>query len=87
MHLRRNTGTDISTTEEDCAGWLLFWRSLTARCARWSGSRAGCDSDRRGVAAVQNPCTTNLSPEDSQEFMAVGHLASRSSCGIYCSSI
>lgn len=79
---REILGIDL-TTAEDGAGWLTFWRSLTARGlsggqaghqrrARRTGSRDRRHPARRDLAAPQNPLRNQPHGEDTQEFMAVG---------------
>lgn len=73
---REILGIDGSTAE-DGAGWLTFWRSLTARSC---------------LAAVQNPLHDQPDGESAQEFMTVGtHTVAfgirPTRLGISCSSI
>ena len=79
---REILGVDFSTAE-DGAGWLTFWRSLTARGPvrsqaghqrrpRRVGRRDRRDSSRSGLAALQNPLHDQPDGQDAEEFMAVG---------------
>lgn len=79
---REILGIDV-TTAEDGAGWLTFWRSLTARGLsggqtghqrrpRRAGRRHRGHPARSGVAALQNPLHDQPDVRHSQEFVALG---------------